>query len=158
MDTKKLASVMKDYAPIEWDRIPDIGLYKDQVVSFVSQVYAPLYGEKARTLLTPAMINNYVKSGALDRPTGKKYGREQLATLIMLAILKQCMPIETADRLIRQKSDLRATYADFCSFLVSILHSFADSMLTDGSDSALLTALGASVCSFAGEMLLSENA
>lgn len=79
---------MRAYQPMDWEQIPDLGLYKDQVITYIERLYAPLYGEAASRLLTPSMINNYVKMGVIARPEGKKYGREQLAMLTMLVVLK----------------------------------------------------------------------
>ena len=64
MDAKAAEAIaaLARYAPIPWEQIPDLGLYMDQVVTFIGRVYAPLYGEDVRRYLTPSMINNYVKA------------------------------------------------------------------------------------------------
>lgn len=73
-----------------WDDLPRIPLYMDQVIALINQylgffVFDP-EGEK---LLTPSMVNNYVKQRLLPPPVRKKYGRKHIALLIMICTLKQ---------------------------------------------------------------------
>ena len=87
------------YTPPAWDQLPDLGLYMDQVITYMERQFKALY-PKAGALLTPAMINNYVKSGLVKRPAGKKYDQEQLAQLIMLCTLKQVASMEEMKQLL----------------------------------------------------------
>ena len=48
------------YEPISWDRLPELDLYMDQVITLMSKELDPFSLEGER-LLTPSMINNYVK-------------------------------------------------------------------------------------------------
>ena len=59
------------YEPISWDRLPELDLYMDQVITLMSKELDPFSLEGER-LLTPSMINNYVKDGVLPRPNQKK--------------------------------------------------------------------------------------
>lgn len=52
----------------EWERLPDFGLYMDQLVTFVGRSFPGISG---RLDLTPSMINNYVKAGLIEKPSGK---------------------------------------------------------------------------------------
>ena len=88
------------YRPVPWDQIPDLGLYMDQVVTFITRQYEPLYGEDIHGYLSPSMINNYVKSRLIPRPTGKKYSREQIALLTMIVALKQTCSMEDIRRML----------------------------------------------------------
>ncbi len=81
----------------EWDRLPDIGLYMDQVVTLIDRVFSPRL-PKGET--TRSMVNNYVKSGLVPRPIGKKYDRAHLARLLMVCILKQALSMEGIGRLL----------------------------------------------------------
>ena len=83
-----------------WAEIPDLGLYMDQVVTFITRVYEPLYGQDIHSYLSPSMINNYVKSKLIPRPTGKKYSREQIALLTMIIALKQTCSMEDIRRML----------------------------------------------------------
>ena len=75
----------------EWSALPDFGLYMDQVVTYVGNCFGTLDG---RCSLTTNMINNYVKGGLIDRPTGKKYSRASLAQLLMISVLKPTTSLE----------------------------------------------------------------
>ena len=44
--------------PVAWDDLPDISLYKDQVVSYMQR---QLISFEEEAQLTSAMINNYIK-------------------------------------------------------------------------------------------------
>ncbi len=102
------------YTPPAWDQLPDLGLYMDQVITYMERQFKVLY-PKAGSLLTPSMINNYVKSGLVKRPAGKKYDREQLAQLIMLCILKQVASMEEMKQLLTppEGKDTEQLYAAF---------------------------------------------
>lgn len=149
---------MLSFRMAAWDNIPDLGLYKDQVITYVEQLYRPLYGEKAARLLTPSMINNYVKMGAISRPTGKKYNREQLAMLSMLVVLKQATAIEDVARLMQSESDgVQDVYESFCEYLSATLGVYAR-MLAEEDVNALKLAVGASMSALACETMLEESA
>ena len=76
-----------------WSSIPEIGLYMDQVVSYLNRRLSFLEtGEDP--VLTPSMVNNYVKAGILARPNQKRYDKDQLAELYMLCSLKQALPMQ----------------------------------------------------------------
>ena len=79
------------------EKLPDFGLYKDQIISFVSRA---LPGVSGRLDLTSNMINNYVKAGLIEKPTGKKYSREALAQLLMVVQLKLTTPMELVKSLL----------------------------------------------------------
>lgn len=49
-------------------------------------------------VITPSMINNYVKVGLVPAPVKKQYGREQIARLIAICIFKQVLPIAAVRR------------------------------------------------------------
>lgn len=87
------------YAPPVWDQLPDLGLYMDQVITYMERHYRALYPQSG-SILTPSMINNYVKYGLVTRPVGKKYDREQLAQLMMLLTLKQAASLEEMKQLL----------------------------------------------------------
>lgn len=77
-----------------WYELPDLLLYKDQVVSLVEKYVSP-YSSGEEKLITPAMINNYVKLKILPKPDSKKrYDRRHLAFLIAITLLKSVFPIQ----------------------------------------------------------------
>ena len=99
-----------------WDQIPDLGLYMDQVITFIGRVYAPVYGPDVKAYLSPSMINNYVKARLIPKPQGKKYSREQLALLLMIVPLKQAATLEDIRALLAPRPDEtpEAQYTAFC--------------------------------------------
>lgn len=115
MHSLSLMEAMAGYEPAPWALIPDLGLYMDQVITCIEQQFQPLYGEAAKTLLTPAMINNYVKTGLIHRPLGKKYYREHLALLMMIVTLKPVASMDDIARLIalREGQTVRDLYEEF---------------------------------------------
>ena len=77
----------------EWEEIPIIDLYLDQVLLYVNQVCAPVSPDTDKGL-TASMVNNYVKHGYLTKPEKKKYQRQQIARLIAITTLKSVFSIQ----------------------------------------------------------------
>ena len=117
VDIQSALSGIRRYRPMDWDQIPDLGLYMDQVITFITRMYEPLYGEDIHGYLSPSMINNYVKSKLIPRPTGKKYSREQIALLTMIVALKQTSSMEEIRRLLSldEAGTVESLYAVFSS-------------------------------------------
>ena len=84
---------LQSYQPAGWNQIPDLGLYMDQVITYMDRQCRDLYTPGER-VLTPAMVNNYVKLGLVKHPAAKKYSRESLAQLLMICTLKQAVSVE----------------------------------------------------------------
>lgn len=95
--------------------LTSLPLYMDQVTMVIDEALVPLLVGEER-VITPAMINNYVKSGLVRRPVGKKYEREQLAQLVMLCALKQAMSLEDMRRLLAvpEGGSVEDGYRAFC--------------------------------------------
>ena len=96
-----------------WNELPDIGLYMDQVMTFMERIFGHVPGVGA---ITKSMVNNYVKAGLIKRPTGKRYDRDQLAQLIMVAVLKQALSMEEVAKVLLSlcETDVESGYARFC--------------------------------------------
>lgn len=73
-----------------YEEIPDVGLYLEQAVKYISEYLEPLED----ITLTTSMVSNYVKKGLLPSPVKKQYGREQIAHLFFIAVAKTVMSIE----------------------------------------------------------------
>ena len=58
----------KELHPVEWERMPEIYLYMDQVITYMQSMLSLFERSEETRLLTSSMINNYVKDGLLDRP------------------------------------------------------------------------------------------
>ena len=68
-DVKNFANHMREDLPVPYDAMPDIALYMDQVLAFLSRKkVSSREGEE----LTSAMVNNYIKDGLVPRAHGKR--------------------------------------------------------------------------------------
>ena len=104
------------FETVPWDQIPDLGLYMDQVITFITRHYEPLYGDTTKGYLSAPMINNYVKNKLIPRPTGKKYSRLQIAMLIMIVALKRVCTMEDIRTMlsVEDEDGVRPLYELFC--------------------------------------------
>ena len=116
METENL-NALAGYTPIPWSAIPDLGLYMDQVITLITRMYEPLYGDATCGYLSASMINNYVKAKLIPRPTGKKYGREQIAMLAMIVSLKQVTTMEDIRAMLTLSDGqtMEELYTTFCA-------------------------------------------
>ncbi|MBQ8506055.1 MAG: DUF1836 domain-containing protein [Clostridia bacterium] len=114
---ERVYSEISRFTPIPWDTIPDLGLYMDQVITFITRAYEPLYGESTKGYLSAPMINNYVKNKLIPRPSGKKYSRLQIAMLIMIVVLKRVSTMEDIREMlcVEGEEDVRRLYELFCA-------------------------------------------
>ena len=55
-----------------WERLPELDLYMDQVITLMDKQLTPFTTDGSDKLLTPSMINNYVRDEVLPRPVKKK--------------------------------------------------------------------------------------
>ena len=117
------------FIPAPWALIPDFGLYMDQVVTFVERQCKTLFMEGDR-VFTPAMVNNYVKFGLVSRPIDKKYGREQLAQLMMICVLKQAASTDGMKTLLTPPEgiSMQAHYEAFCQTEKSVFESLCSAL------------------------------
>lgn len=76
--------------------IPDVGLLLDQTARLVNGYLEPLEDIS----ITNSMISNYVKHQIIARPVKKLYYREQIASLIFIAIAKTVLPLEDISSLL----------------------------------------------------------
>ena len=134
---EELAELKQELArqrPDDWDGLPDIPLYMDQVVGYLAR-QIPDFGDG--DALTPAMINNYIKDGLLERANGKKYGQEHLAYLTAICALKQVMSVREMKVLTTVGREMRAPdrqYEYFCRYLDEAMADTAQRLNEDTSD------------------------
>lgn len=81
-----------------YEGFPDIELYMDQVVDFISRSNTSL---RENYRLSPSMVNNYIKAEILPRAHGKKYSREHLAQLEIIVRIKQVLSVKDTGELIK---------------------------------------------------------
>lgn len=126
-EIQELKERMNRERPAKWDDLPDLSLYMDQVIGYMSRQLIR-YGEEER--LTPAMVNNYIKDGLLPRAEGKRYNRTHLAYLTAICALKQVLPVRDAGMLVNCSAGEgpQAMYALFSKELDSALAATADGL------------------------------
>ena len=107
----------------EWETLPDFGLYKDQLVSFINRSLPSVSG---KVDLTASMINNYVKAGLIEKPTGKQYSREALAQLMIVIQLKLTTPMELIKTLLNPEDgeNVQALYTRFRQYQNQVIQKY----------------------------------
>ena len=157
-DTEFVFAEIARFSPVQWDQIPDLGLYMDQVITFITRVYEPLYGDTTKGYLSAPMINNYVKNKLIPRPTGKKYSRLQIAMLIMIVSLKRVCTMEDIRAMIsaKEEAEVQELYALFCQRQAQSIHEMLEkqSALPPAMDCAIYASAYRAGC----ECLLSDAA
>ena len=86
---KKLKTI--DY--VKTEDIPNIGLYMDQVTTFMDEQLAACKRYENDKILTKTMINNYAKNNLLPAPEKKKYSKEHVITLLFIYYFKNLLSI-----------------------------------------------------------------
>lgn len=130
MNLENAGKKIHDFSLPTWDQLPDFQLYMDQVITIVNQELESLFPEK--NLLTSAMVNNYVKQKLIPAPIKKRYGKEHVALLLTITLLKQILPLpEVKEALDYQKkfSNVQETYEDFSHYLTQAIEEIAGQMI-----------------------------
>ena len=158
---------LEAHAPVEWERLPAIDLYMDQVLTFMNRQFEPFTQEGDR-VLTASMINNYVKDDVLPRPNKKKYGREHLAKLFMICTLKGVLSLPEIDALLRaltKEADTATAYTAFVQVynetIAAMSHDLAQAAIDNPHDwmqMAMQLSLSASACRMAAARILASMA
>jgi len=91
-----------EYRGIPSSQIPNIDIYMDQLLTFFESAYGFFPRDTKESVLTKAMINNYVKAGIMDKPSKKKYNKRLVKKLIMIYHLKQVLAIQDIKNLMDQ--------------------------------------------------------
>lgn len=93
-ELKNLIEDMLMFHIPRWEELPDIELYMDQVITFIEKNIYVLFENSNKKIITPAMVNNYVKLKLIPKSNKKLYNKVHLAYLIAISILKQVLTIE----------------------------------------------------------------
>ncbi|MGI6072880.1 MAG: DUF1836 domain-containing protein [Lachnospiraceae bacterium] len=92
---------LDNYRLPEWENIPDLGLYMEQVIQLLIEYLDYLPPElKDSELITASAINNYVRTGVMPKPVNKKYYRLHIAYLIVICSLKHNLNISFIQKII----------------------------------------------------------
>ena len=111
------------YKMLRYDEIPDIDLYMDQTIIFLNKRLKILI-KGDEPVITPSMINNYVKAGIIPAPIGKKYSKKHLAYIICVCFFKQILSMSEIKNLIEHQKILSGEEFSYNFFCESIEDSF----------------------------------
>ena len=124
-----------------YNELPNIGLYIDQVLAYMDEIFHALGITRDGKLLTSSMVNNYVKRGVVPPTIKKRYYREHLAYIVIVCISKQVFTIDETARMIKiQKSvyDIETAYNYICVEMEKILEAvFTEQPLPQDSSKTL---------------------
>lgn len=133
------AESARDYHCPRWDELPAVPLYMDQVVIVVKNALS-LFGDENDAIVTPAMINNYVKQRLIEPAQKKKYGRHQIARLVVVNFFKKVFSMQEILAVINTTADtygIEIAYNMFCEelekYLVAIFANNASSLPLTGA-------------------------
>lgn len=105
-----IGSVMESLDRLEYIKaadIPDIGLYMDQVTTFMDdRLKHTTRNPGEDKVLTKTMINNYAKNKILPPPDKKKYSKDHMYILIVIYYLKNVLSINDIDAVLKPLLDM----------------------------------------------------
>jgi hypothetical protein len=110
-------SKLSETRPAGWEQMPDIPLYMDQLVSYMER---QLMNFENGETLTPSMVNNYIKAGLMPRTAEKRYGKEHIALLTAICILKHVMSAKEIRALLEGNGaagQVKGLYSGMCEIL-----------------------------------------
>lgn len=153
---------------MDWERLPDIELYMDQVISYMERQVSPFKVTNEEKIITPSMINNYIKDGVVPKTVKKKYSKEHLVVLSIVCMLKQILPLQDLHKLMacyREEMDIEQIYKNFCDMQKEVIESMSEEIseaFSHGETSkedlcflAMRLAVGANAARIASQKIIS---
>ena len=151
-----------------WSELPELERYMDQVLSIIEKNLS-LFKEKQEReekskekedrekdnfqLLTPTMINNYVKHKILPPPQKKRYSKEHLALLHIICLAKRVLSMNEIKAVIGafgDEYDISYKYDLFCNEIENALKiTFGSTLPNTNIVNSELSAPHAVLCAFA---------
>ncbi|MBE6696729.1 MAG: DUF1836 domain-containing protein [Ruminococcaceae bacterium] len=123
-----------DFKATEWALLPDIELYMDQVTNYLRRQLFLQEKDEANPIITPNMVNNYVKGGHIERTNQKRYNKDQLAALYMLCSMKQSLSISDASlllSLLKEERSYEQLYTEFIAIQKNIAANISEKVPKD---------------------------
>lgn len=102
----KIIKELENLSFPNWNELPNIDLYMDQVSTYLDRELNPLKITEDDKILTPSMINNYVKGDLIPSPEHKKYNKEHLSRLFIISSLKQILSISDIKEVLNSQTDI----------------------------------------------------
>lgn len=144
-----------------WSELPELDLYMDQIIVLMEKYLGSNPEDK---LITPSMINNYVKLGIIPPPFKKKYSKTHIAYLIIICSLKQVMPIADIKILIDEKlkdssiEELLNEYSKLHSDTTDKIIEMSDKYIAkNATSSAMYLATASSTCRYIADLMLKNK-
>ncbi len=114
---RKWEKYLNDFRLPQWEEIPNLGLYMEQVIDLLKQYLDYLPPElKEEQFITASTIHNYVRTKVMPEPRKKKYYREHIAYLIIILTLKQSLSIALIQKVIptgMSTEEVRSAYTAY---------------------------------------------
>lgn len=116
----QILEAVRTYRLPRYHEIPDVGLYLNQVAKYINDYMEPFTDMD----ITESMISNYVKKRLISSPVKKQYNREQIANLLVIAVVKSILSLENVKSLLelqKQTYPGDTAYNYFCEEFENIL-------------------------------------
>ena len=148
-----------------WDDFPTLELYMDQVTGLLDNYLSFMRhsSDTKEKIVTPSIINNYVKQGMIPPPQKKKYSKEHLAKLVILCSLKQVMPLSSLGTILEnmlKDVTLATLYNNFCDdFEKSVANSilFVSDKKAGNTETAFHLSVSASAAKLVADDILDNK-
>ena len=130
------SDTLQDFHLPRWEELPNFDLYLDQVITLIEGYLQNLFDEENDTILTAAMINNYVKLKLIPKAEKKRYNRMHIAYLIAITILKQVLTISEVKQGIEYQAGingLKEAFNLFCEEQEAAIKAVADHLKNQDS-------------------------
>lgn len=99
---------MKKYTFPRWDDLPDLDLYMDQVITYLTEQLKDTYYFNEK-FVTSSMINNYVKTDIVEAPIKKHYTKHHVAYFMVVTIMKRAFSMQQISELIDIQSQMKTS-------------------------------------------------
>lgn len=149
-------SQMRSYSLPRWEQLPELELYMDQIVLLLSRYLSfPSRTEDGEKLITPSIVNNYVRMKIMPAPVKKKYSRTHIAYLIVICTLKQGLSISSIQKMIPMGLEEDAVAAVYNGFVdcynsvVSLFSKYTAMMLDEKPSDEMISTVSAIVTNLA---------
>lgn len=90
---KNWLNELKEFNYPDYEKLPDIELYMEQLMTYLERELFIFKTSSLDKVITPFMINNYVKGKVIDKPISKKYSREHISKINETILLKNVLTI-----------------------------------------------------------------
>ena len=97
---RRWETYLKNFRLPDWEEIPDLGLYMEQVTVLLQRYLDYFPPElKEEQFITASTINNYVRTRVMPEPVKRRYYRVHIAYLIVILTLKRSLSIALIHKL-----------------------------------------------------------